>query len=377
MSLFKLERYEEARNVFQELLQNYSKYKANSVWEGILKGNIGETYASTAEIDSAIIYLEQAVEITSQDFEPENLIGFASELSKIYMDLGDFEAGKIYADIAQKFLSKTSDISHFSEVYNSQSRYYREIGRDDLALSFQDSAITFSDSLVSISDVNLKFKAELAVEKEKAKNKEKLFETERSRLKTLRNSSIIIGLSFVIILLLLFNRSLIKNKNEKKILEIEEHRIKEELVLAQTKLKEYTRAIIEKNQLIEKATSEILLSKKEAISNEVNLADEMNEDDAIVDLRNSMILSDEGWNRFINLFEKVHPGFFLRLNEKHPQLSFTEKKFIALSKLKLDNKEMALIMCVSTDAIRQCKSRVRKKLELDTEISLENIIAEV
>lgn len=90
-----------------------------------------------------------------------------------------------------------------------------------------------------------------------------------------------------------------------------------------------------------------------------------------------VILTDFDWSNFTSLFDKVYPEFFIRLKQKFPQLSLSEKKFIALSKLKLDNKEMAAMLGVGTDAIRQNRSRLKKKLNLAEEIFLEEIIDQI
>ena len=88
------------------------------------------------------------------------------------------------------------------------------------------------------------------------------------------------------------------------------------------------------------------------------------------------MLTDDDWKNFVRLFDTVHEGFLNRLKEKLPGLSPAETRFVALSKLRLNNKEMAAMLGVSTDAIRQTRSRLKRKLNLIDEAledSLEKI----
>ena len=90
--------------------------------------------------------------------------------------------------------------------------------------------------------------------------------------------------------------------------------------------------------------------------------------------KKSTILTDDEWEYFRQLFEKVHAGYLQRLKEKFPGLTPAETRFMALSKLNLSSKEMAGTLGVGTDAIRQYRSRLRKKLNLTEEDNLQELI---
>jgi hypothetical protein len=153
------------------------------------------------------------------------------------------------------------------------------------------------------------------------------------------------------------------------------------LNIAREQLNNFTKSIIEKNELIDKAKAEILritndfhqLQNKQQATGTSGVAG----DGQLKDLYEYVILTDFDWSNFTSLFDKVYPEFFIRLKQKFPQLSLSEKKFIALSKLKLDNKEMAAMLGVGTDAIRQNRSRLKKKLNFAEEIFLEEIIDQI
>jgi DNA-binding CsgD family transcriptional regulator len=104
---------------------------------------------------------------------------------------------------------------------------------------------------------------------------------------------------------------------------------------------------------------------------------EEEQQEIINQLIESTLLNDEDGDNFVKMFDKVHTGFFSRLNEKWTGLTPSEIRLITLSRLKLDNKKMARMLGVSSGAIRQVKSRLRRKVEVETKESLNEIIATV
>lgn len=377
MANLELENYNDALRQFNWLSNNYFKHDLPPVWEGIIKGNKGQLFAETDKLDSAVTYLNEAIKITVAENETENVIRFASLLSSIYLDRSELDSALKYSEIAHKLTHQTSDIANLPSVYQSLSQCQRILGNKSLALAYQDTMMIFKDSLEMMNNVELKFKAELDIERQKSIQKEDIFNAESSRLRILRNSSIVFAAFFIIILALLYNRAMTKNRNEKKLLEIHELQIKGELELAKSQLEEFTSEITEKNLFIERAAEDLLKSRKTSRQkNETNqFHDEHNS--ALSDLRSLIISNDESWKNFIQLFEKVHPGFLLRLNNQYPNLAIGEVKFIALSKLKLQSKEMSLVLSVSMAAIRQTKSRVKKKLNIQGKVDLEHLLDQI
>ena len=91
-------------------------------------------------------------------------------------------------------------------------------------------------------------------------------------------------------------------------------------------------------------------------------------------LLESTILTEEDWKKFRQLFEKVYPGFFIRLKDKMLDLSPTETRLLALTKLQISPKDMSSMLGVSYDAIRKARQRLRKKINLPEEGGLEELV---
>ncbi|HBX50052.1 MAG: hypothetical protein A2275_13025 [Bacteroidetes bacterium RIFOXYA12_FULL_35_11] len=84
--------------------------------------------------------------------------------------------------------------------------------------------------------------------------------------------------------------------------------------------------------------------------------------------------NSSSWEQFNEHFSNVNPEFYRNLSLKHGDLSPSEIKLCALLKLNLSTKEIADITHLANDSIRTARVRLRKKLNLDSDINLTNYL---
>ncbi len=89
---------------------------------------------------------------------------------------------------------------------------------------------------------------------------------------------------------------------------------------------------------------------------------------------NQRILTDEDWALFKQNFEKVYPGFLMRLRTAFPELSNAEERLVLFIKLNLNTKESAAILGISADSVKKGRNRLRKRLQLAEEVDLDGFI---
>ena len=77
--------------------------------------------------------------------------------------------------------------------------------------------------------------------------------------------------------------------------------------------------------------------------------------------------SEDDWKQFHHSFEIAHPGFYNRLQTKHPTLTEYDLKLGALIRLGLDTSELAIFLNITMDSVRKARFRLRKKLDLQDE----------
>jgi len=84
----------------------------------------------------------------------------------------------------------------------------------------------------------------------------------------------------------------------------------------------------------------------------------------VLDTIDKNIKFDSDWYRIKAHFEKIYPGFFNRLREKHPQLTPTDHKLAALLRMNLATKEISHILKITAPSTEISRIRLRRKLDL-------------
>ncbi|OJJ16776.1 hypothetical protein BKI52_33260 [marine bacterium AO1-C] len=83
---------------------------------------------------------------------------------------------------------------------------------------------------------------------------------------------------------------------------------------------------------------------------------------------------DNQWEKFKLHFEKVHPQFFVRLQQKYPALTPNELKMCAYMKMNLSIKETMQILNISKKGLETARYRIKKKLALTPKEDLHKLI---
>jgi hypothetical protein len=94
----------------------------------------------------------------------------------------------------------------------------------------------------------------------------------------------------------------------------------------------------------------------------------------ILDLTQQDERLDANWEQFSQHFDQVHVDFQNRLRELYPHLTKNDLKLCAYIRLNLSSKEIASLMFVTVRAVEISRFRLRKRLELDKGINLNEFI---
>lgn len=378
MSCLQLKKYDSALYYFNMDIEHYinhfqGKDRYNG-WIGILTGNKGIGFKKNKQYDSAIGNLKFAIEETYKHKLYDNTCGFATHLASLYIENGKINEAETYIKLA-KATTKTwgSDNDNYNlhqllVTYNKQKGNFKE------ALLHKDSLQFWADSINVRTGKNVQVQAELQLETEKKQNAEKNLENNIQNQKKIRIVLIVIFLllTTIVIFISLRNKLAAKLKLQQAIAQqkeaeqkaiLAEERLLKEKEMAQLKMEEFTHIITAKNVQIETLLATELVS---------NFSDEQ-----ISQLQKTVILTEEQWNDFKQLFDKVHPGFINKLKTLLPTISPAEIRLMALAKLKLSTKEMASCLGVSQNAVRNTWYRLRKKLNLSESAVLEEFVNDI
>lgn len=182
-------------------------------------------------------------------------------------------------------------------------------------------------------------------------------------------SSIVILILLVIIMIVVYtNRSLklsrVKERN--KIIELEKKIVEKSLV--------------HKNKDITNLSSQlsIIIDFKKRVLKEIAKFD--NKSPEIKKMLNDLKFESTIENKFEVLktdLDTLNNQFIVALFKLHPELSKAEKEICSMIRLNLSNKEIAVIRNTTINAVKMHRHRIRKKLKLNTDDSLESYISRI
>lgn len=324
-------------------------------------------------------------------------LGYKNNMARVYVEMGAIyeKQGKLQdaLEAATKGLSLATQVSarvimqdaysRLAEI-NTELHNYKTANDDWKEYIVNLDSINSNESVKKIATMEMNYafnKKEDSIRVEQEKT-DIIKTAESNRKNIITGSAIVISLLTLILAIVLINRQQIKRKKdkmlfekntilsekEKDLLKLEKQHIEDELVTAKTVLDEYIQNMEEKNKLLEEFKTDV--EKLKYIKDKEQDKERM---EKLEYLNKATILTDGDWNKFKYLFEQVHADFFKRLKEKLPDLTQAEIRLVSLTKLAIGTKQMAGILGVSFDTIKVSRHRLRKKLALSEEDSLEDI----
>lgn len=327
----------------------------SGVWIGIASGNIGDALHAKGNTAEAMPYWQIDYDSSMKYQEYKN-----AALTLAYMSQFRFDDGAKDGVLQQlRWCAAINyyDAANLLRIYKIQAHCFRKLGMNDSADIYLDKHYHLNDSLNKVISQNNFNTVHIKLAFEKNIQDFKLLKKERQAEINRRNFLLAALAALLLIGILLYNRQRLKIKLAKQYQESAE----KEMEAAKQQLDIFTQTLLEKNDQIEKLSAS--LEQQHTIN-----ADE---------LIHQTLLTDYDWNRFKELFEKIHPSFFPNLKNAAPGITQSEMRLAALIKLNLDNKQMASMQGISVSSLRGNKTRLRQKLNIAPETELEDLIKQL
>ncbi len=330
------------KDIFEEIPEQQLTIQSNKGFLVPIYMYIGEAYAGLDDRHMAIAYFKESLETMNKYKAHQGLRSFLHmKLSECFESVGKYKVALDHLAMAKAENDKVYDTRAFSnkKIVQIKNQYKEDLDRRN----------------AEIVRINL----------ELSQNQSELLAKE----KTLLINRVIIG---TILILLFIGGLLAYMRNQKIRLEGEkaliraESRLKQEnarniIELKNKELTTYALQYIEKDKTI----SELLQHIKE------NPSDTKSYKKIEQSVKRNESIQ---WEDFKNRFLEVHKDFYNRLVAKHPSISATEIKHIALMKLNFSGKEIADMMGVSHSTVHISRYRLKKKLDIDKDHNLREYI---
>lgn len=261
---------------------------------------------------------------------------------------------------------------------------YEGINDKDKALIALNNKMLLMDSLKKVENTSLiniqqKYQSEYLTKKNKSLKSTNTLLKE----KLADNKKILIPV-LVLLIVLIVSTIIVRQKNKKHTKNVVLAKTDKDLLMQEYENKKklnhlHKESIVQKHEELNSNIAAITTLEGN-IRRLVILCNENPEDLDIVSIKgqlNSLIKDKDYWDLFRKRFSETHEKFQENLEIRFPQLTKKDLFFCSLLKLKLSNKDMGILLQVSSESIIKKKYRVKKRMGIETEKELENILSDI
>lgn len=164
------------------------------------------------------------------------------------------------------------------------------------------------------------------------------------------------------------NRKALKRKKlkaQKKIVQVNNERLKNEIESKNRELAVSTMSLIKKNEFLN------------AIKDQLKNAPESTAVKSVIQTIDRSINNADDWKFFEKAFNNADKDFLKRIKSAHSELTPNDLKLCAYLRLNLSSKEIAPLLNISTRSVEVKRYRLRKKMNLQREESLTTYILDL
>lgn len=338
--------------------------------------NLGKSLMAIGNYEEALnvlnqgLKLVQKVKIKNKITESLNQIGIT--LNKINRPQ---EAVVVFTD-ALSYADSTGSLSLKRNAYFNRSKSFADLGEFKKAFEDYQNYVALHDSIFNTTKSEQIEELRTIYDTEKkeyqiAQQKSEIAMLEaREKVRLLQNWLLGagLGLSFLVFGFGFYalRQKIKRNKLEKEKVEMELAMQKSELEFKKKELTTQALHLAKKNEILElvKQKAQELKKSENGIHGYKQLIRTINFDQQ----------DDRNWENFIQYFEQVHKDFSKTVKARYPEITKNELRLMALLKMNLSSKEIATILNISSDGIKKARQRLRKKMELSADESLESSI---
>ena len=338
------------------------------VWKGIISGNKAQVYFLQKKYDIAKPLFEYDYRTSKQYGEIANAANSLQWAARINLLQGKKDSALLQVREALHMVQQQPQptTSYLQNVYYAAADVYRVLGNSDSFYHYSQLYSYLHDSTErAIASSRLEI-ARLRLDNRSNVSEIRELQKEKDAEKRERNFVIAAIVLAAIVGSLILNRERLKSRFQQQLAFQQKVAAEKEMAAAKEQLNMFTQSIIEKTKLIEQLEQQV--ADKPLTDEQQQLAHE---------LSHQTILTEEDWEKFKALFEKTYPGLFLKLKEIVPDITAAEQRMAALTRLHLTTKQMASMLGISPDSVYKIRQRLRKRLQLNDEVTVETYLTKI
>ncbi len=343
-----LEAFDSARHYYQASLTLYRSLGLRAEQVGLVN-NLGDVFSKTGHPVEGLAYAREAMQLAWAEQDKYQLQSAYRDMGECFMALGRPDSGYHYLEKSRDLVQEIYTSDNQRQIALLQTLYAVEqknaeiaqlnAGRkvDHIALI----AVIIVALLLGLLGYAVNSRQKLKIRNEQALNEQqhRIHEAEKELM-----------------------------ASDLRMKKMEEDTLKQELDIRSKELSSHILHLVQKNEVME----EIRTGLQEIIKD-----DRRDQKKQLRQLLNKIQVSvaqEDYWNEFRLIFDKVHASFFASLNRHSPDLTPAEIRLLALVKMNLASADMARLLGVTPDSLRVMRYRVKKKMRLGVDDSLQQFI---
>lgn len=348
--------------------------------------NIASYHIENAEPDSAYHYIKlgrgQLPLLKSNNALMEAILDYHQ--ARVAILEGNFSTGIEMLAAVEKVLKRFPDQTLLANLYKTMWEAYRSSGNDTKAFEYlrlYNSAV--ERQLTDLRNQEIpKAKAREAINRQKTEVERIRKESELARVRSyiLIMALVILVLAALGVVISMRHRVRMKRMENQSL----RSQLEQEMIIKRLNQENFARDMQQKDCQI--SSSVLLLSNKNDILHQID--DTVREFYAdgkvsaefvkrVNELVGNSLKGDDEWSRFKKHFDSVHPGFFTKLKEMAPELTENDLRLCAYIRIGMRAKEIASMLQVTSASVNTHRYRLRKKLGLDKDASLDDFVRDI
>lgn len=293
--------------------------KKRNGWLAIQYSSVGYTYIDLDKYDEALYYSRKAYLLSKAENDSLNQAFGMYGIGNAYLEMNKTDSSIYYYKQALPIFEKAQDIYRLQYIYDDLATLHEKLGEDKLYNYYSKKSKELYDVIRKKEKIETDKFSKNIIENEKTSWFKNLY-------------LIIAGVLVFFIVKMYFT------------------------------VKYFKRYQREKRR---RRLTKIHLLEKEKVLNQL----ESKVNDSFAEL---LELAKSNDSSFLSRFKEIYPNFYKKIVNNYPEMTSGQLKFCALLKLNFSTKEIAQISFISVRSVEMKKSRLRKQLNIPSDVDLNN-----
>jgi tetratricopeptide (TPR) repeat protein len=336
------------------------------LWAGIAQGNMGHVLALQHQFSAAMPLLQAYVQRSTASGDGFNMALSQNALAEAYRLQGNNTAALAAWRLAYRSSLQSSSLDNAVRATGGMADIHRQLGSVDSAYHYYNLYHTHKDSLAEDLSHRRLSAMQARMNFDELQNSLNKAQARLVEMNLMRDRTLLaIGVTGILALWW-YNRRRVKQKHVLQLMARKQEEAEREMHKARELAASIASQIVEKNRLADTLKQRITAQVKEVDQEVLTQC-----------LGEYTLFSDRDWERFKSDFAQAYPNFLNVLRQQAEQVTPAEERLAILLFLRLDTEQIANTLGISKDSVLRSKRRLKNRLNLPEQTTVEEYLFKV